>query len=65
METTYIIPTSYVLLMILPLFSILSPPFKSLLTLRYIRLKVSFNAQFLPLCHTSPKGYKEYKGKKF
>jgi hypothetical protein len=31
------------------------PLFKSLLTLSYIRLKVSFNAQFLPLCHKSPK----------
>jgi hypothetical protein len=49
------IPTSYVLLMILPLLSIISPLFKILLTLSYIGLEVSFNAKFLPLCNKSPK----------
>ena len=64
---THQFPSSYVLLMIQPPFcELFLPLFKSLLTLSYIRLKVSFNAQFLPLCHKSPKkDIKNIKGKNY
>ena len=38
-----------------PFCQLFLPFFKILLTLSYIGQEVSFNAQFLPLCHKSPK----------